>query len=194
MDVKDKDDGISLNSKYRGREVRRGEKLYKFYSYVQENEKYRNIKYIAKMDDDVIVCPELFQYLKTNGINNQSYAGMFQGLKRAQEIGISRNAKADEMFVILGRTIMYQILSKEYCYDTNEETCNSKDQRFDTNMGGQSLGLWLSSVKDVHILPLNDVALYEGYNNSKSDILVHHLSRKYNKDLSLIQRRYDQCR
>ena len=50
--------------------------MYKFYSYVYENEKYRNVKYVAKMDDDVVLCPELFEFLKTKGLNNQSYAGM----------------------------------------------------------------------------------------------------------------------
>ena len=172
--------------------------MYKFYSYVYENEKYRNVNNVGYMDDDVVLCPELFKFLKTKGINNQSYAGMFYHLARVKDDGIGKHPKvfSDEMFVILGRTLMNQILSKEYCYDTSEETCASRNQRFDTNFGGESLGLWLSSVKDVHILPLNDVALHmdefvelgivkhsERYNELKYNALVHHLTREY---LSLI--------
>ena len=90
IDVKEKDDGISLNSKYRGLQVRRGEKMYKFYSYVYENEKYRKVNYVAYMDDDVVLCPELFKFLKTKGINHQSYAGMFYYLARLKEDGLGK--------------------------------------------------------------------------------------------------------
>ena len=215
----EKQDGISLNSKYRGRLVRRGEKIFKFYSYVNKNEKFNNVKYIAKMDDDVVLCPELFQFLKNKSINTRSYAGMFWNLDKVKEVGISRDARSDEMFVILGRTLMNQIISKEYCNDTNEQTCDSLNQRFDTNFGGTSLGLWLSSIKDVdvHILPLNDVGIHgdialsnkmygDDFNNlgvqnshswptySKKRILLHHLTNQYNKRLSLIQQKYAQCR
>ena len=156
------------------------------------------------MDDDVVLCPEMIQFLKTKGINNQSYVGMFWYLKEIKEVGISKGARSDEMFVILGRTLMNQIISKEYCYHTDEEKCDSLNQRFDTNYGGKTLGLWLSSIKDVNVLPLNDVALHgerfleedklvEQHSDSKTNILIHHLSHKYNKDLSLIQQKYAQC-
>ena len=212
----EKYDGISLNSEYRGRLVRRGEKIFKFYSYVNNNEKFNNIKYIAKMDDDVILCPELFQFLKNKSINNMSYSGMFWNLEQAKNVGISKDARSDEMFVILGRKLMNKIVSKEYCNHTDEKTCDSLNQRFDTNLGGVSLGLWLSKIKDVHILPLNEVSLHPDiyldpkfhgddfnvFNNlvaqlskkSKNRILILHLTNKYNKHLSLIKHKYSQYR
>ena len=104
---------------------------------------------------------------------------------------------------------MNKILSKKYCYQDNEQTCASLNQHFDTNAGGQSLGLWLSSIKEVSVLPLNDVALHKNKflefnkfvdppsnsedNDLKTNVLVNHLSREYNKDPSLIQQKYAQC-
>ena len=134
---------------------------------------------------------------------------MFWYLNEVKGLGLRKGTYSDEMFVILGRTLMNKILSKKYCYQDNEQTCASLNQHFDTNAGGQSLGLWLSSIKDVSVLPLNDVALHKNKflefnkfvdqpsnlddNDLKTNVLVNHLSRDYNKDPSLIQQKYDQC-
>jgi hypothetical protein len=197
IDVTEKYDGISLNSKYRGWNVRRGEKLYKFYDYVSKNEKLNNLKYIAKMDDDVVLCPEIFQFLKSKGISLSSYVGWFWNLEKAKNVGISESGThSDEMFVILGRTLMNEVISKEYCDHTNEKQCDSLHQLFDTNLGGRSLGLWLSFIKDVHVLPLNDVAVHgdAGHKSLKKNVLLYHLTRKYNEHLSLMQHNFLQCR
>ena len=106
----EKFDGISLNSSYHGREVRYAEKLYKLYSYVNNSEILDNIKYVAKMDDDVILCPKkLFDFLNGRHINIKSYAGWFY---HPQPYGnhISFKTRADGMFVLLGRVLMDRII------------------------------------------------------------------------------------
>ena len=50
-------DSVTLNATHEGRAVQFGEKLYRFYSYVQNSAEFKNVKYVVKMDDDVVFVP-----------------------------------------------------------------------------------------------------------------------------------------
>ena len=148
-------DGISLNAKYEGKGVRFGEKLYRYYKYVQDNAPYHNAKYVVKMDDDVVLCPKrLFPFLKNQNVNSKTYAGWFHNpdLKK-----VGYHHRSDEMFVLIGKLLMNRIVSKRYCHNQNQKTCDNLGHLFDTNYGGTSLGLWLSKMSDVNELQMNSV-------------------------------------
>ena len=174
-------DGISIDSKYEGKAVRFGEKLYKFYSYVQNNSMFNNVQYVVKMDDDVVLCPKkLFQFFNHRGINSTTYAGWFHHIDLPK---ISYNKRADEGFVMLGRQLVSKITSKEYCYDNNRTRCDSFDQRFDTNYGGTSLGIWLSEINDIDVFPLNNN--FQHFNSNTSlkleDTMIYHAAKTVKK-------------
>ena len=182
-------DGVSLNSKYEGRAVRFGEKLYNFYSYVQNMKIFNTVRYVVKMDDDVVLCPkQLFQFFNHTGINAKTYAGWFHNIEQPN---ISRHKRADECFVMLGRSLVTSIMSKEYCYHNNQETCDSFGQRFDTNYGGTSLGIWLSEIRDVHPFPLNNMLEhFNSFNGLKpEETLIYHPTKTVNE----AQKVYNKC-
>ena len=60
----EKFDGVSINATHEGYAVRFGDKLYRYFSYVINNQNLKNVEYIVKMDDDAVICPkQLFEYL-----------------------------------------------------------------------------------------------------------------------------------
>ena len=185
----EKFDGISLNSKHEGKGIRFGEKLYKFFTYVQNNEKYQNVRYVVKMDDDVVLCPErLFPFLENHNLNSRTYAGWFHHI----DMDLGFHHRADEMFIILGRVLMSRIVSKRYCQHRNQKTCDSLGHIFDTNYGGTSLGLWLSKMNDVNELHLNGYV--EELRNSEislntKDALLYHPTKTVEK----MQEKYLKC-
>ena len=177
----EKHDGISLSSKYEGRAVRFGEKLYNFYSYVQNRSMFINVQYVVKMDDDVVLCPKkLLQFFNHRGINSKVYAGWFHNTELPK---ISYHKRADEAFVMLGRRLVSEITSKEYCYYNNKTRCDSLDQRFDTNYGGTSLGIWLSEINDIDVFPLNNILNH--FNSNKrlkpEDTMIYHAAKTVKK-------------
>ena len=85
--------------------------------------------------------------------------------------------RADEMFVILGVEIARRIANRRYCGLQHLEGCNLKEDLFDTNYGGTSLGLWLTPYTDVNVVAINamgvhkrDVALYARVNVTRMDV------------------------
>ena len=126
----------------------------RFYSYVQNSKQFDNLQYVVKMDDDVVLCPrQLFQFFNQTGIHSKTYAGWFHNI---EQTNISHHKRADECFVMLGRFLVSKIVSKQYCDHNTQNTCDSFGQRFDTNYGGTSLGIWLSEMNDVDSFPLNN--------------------------------------
>jgi hypothetical protein len=141
------------------------------------------------MDDDVVLCPRnLFLFFNKTEINPKTYAGWFHNIEQPN---ISLHKRADECFVMLGSDLVARILSKEYCYHNTKKTCDSLGQRFDTNYGGTSLGIWLSEINGVDVFPLNNVLQH--FNSKKrlkpEDTLIYHPAKTVNK----AQEIYNNC-
>ena len=150
-------DSISINATYEGRAVRFGEKLYRYFSYVINDPNLENVKYIVKMDDDAVLCPlRLFEYLHSKKMNPRSYVGWFHNMD-SWKSKVDYDHRSDQMFVLLGRELVTRIASKTYCAQETKKDCDSLGQLFDTNYGGTSLGIWLSTMNDIDPLPMNDV-------------------------------------
>ena len=185
-------DGISLNSSYTGRAVRFGEKLFLFYQYVYKNINLKYVKFIVKMDDDVVLCPKkLFEYLKAENMSLTVYAGWLHTFREPQfkyyKVGMLK--RADEFFVILGVRLIERIATTIYCNDTNRALCGSKSQLFDTNYGGTSLGVWLSDMKDLQIIPLNKIVPSRGHIHDMGRYFIYHPT----KTVNIAKERYDAC-
>ena len=158
-------DGIAINSTHQGWAVRFGEKIYQYFSYVIKDPNLKNVKYIVKMDDDAVLCPQkLFEYLKDKNITTKSYVGWFHNMNTWKN-EVNFDHRPDEMFVLLGRDLVARIASKTYCKSGTRKHCDSLGQLFDTNYGGTSLGIWLSNMKDIKPLPMNDV--FDHMNSNK---------------------------
>ena len=157
-------DGISLNASHEGYGVRFAEKLFRYYSYVVNNTNLKYVKYIVKMDDDVVLCPkQLFEYLDGSDLTEKSYAGWFHEMNTWNS-QIDSHHRSDEMFVLLGRDLVTRIASKTYCEHEKKSKCDSLGQLYDTgDWAGTSLGVWLSQMKDINPLPMNDV--FDHYSN-----------------------------
>ena len=187
---KEKFDGISLNAKHEGKGIRFGEKIYRFFNHVHNDRKYKNVKYVVKMDDDVVLCPErLFPFLKDQNINSRTYAGWFHNI----DMDLGYNHRADEMFILIGRLLIDRIALKRYCQHRNQKTCDSLGHIFDTNYGGTSLGIWLSKMNDVKELHLNkyveDLRNSNITSNTKDALLFHPT-----KTVEEIREKYSNCR
>ena len=61
--------------------------------------------------------------------------------------------------------------------------CDSFDQRFDTNYGGTSLGIWLSEINDIDVFPLNNN--FQHFNSNKTlkleDTMIYHAAKTVKK-------------
>ena len=68
---------------------------------------------------------------------------------------IDGHHRADERFVLIGRTLLERIVSKTYCENKKYEECQSLGQLYDADYGGISLRIWLSKMDDVVVLPMN---------------------------------------
>ena len=129
------------------------------------NQNLRNVEFIVKMDDDAVLCPkQLFEYLDKKELTGKSYVGWFHQLDTwTSKVDIDH--RSDEMFVLLGRDLVARIVSKPYCEHRTKKECESLGQLFDANWGGRSLGVWLSPMKDINPLPMNDVFDHNAINN-----------------------------
>ena len=163
--VEEKFDSISINATHEGKAVRFGEKIYRYYSYVKNNPKLENVKFVVKMDDDAVLCPrQLFEYLDVNNLTTKSYLGWFHNIETWNS-KVDYDHGADEMFVLLGRDLVNRIINKTYCELDSKKDCDSLGQLYDTNYGGTSLGIWLSTMTDLNPLPMNDV--FDHMNSNK---------------------------
>ena len=79
------------------------------------------------------------------------YSGWFHYL-HLNKLGLRK--RADEMFLMIGRELMDEILSRKYCRHSSRKICDELNQLFDTDYGGSSLSVWLSEL-NVTTLPLN---------------------------------------
>ena len=169
-----------------------GEKLYRYYSYVVNNPKLTNVKYIVKMDDDALPCPKkLFEYLDGRNLTGKSYAGWFHNMDTWKS-QIDRFHRADEMFLLLGRDLVTRIASKPYCNHPSKIVCDSLGQLSDANCGGEAIGVWLSQMQDVNPLPMNNVIDHKGKGRNKlrpEDTLLFHTA----KTPEIAKQKYANC-
>ena len=184
-------DGIPLKAKHKGRAVRFGEKLYRYYKYVNYTQEFKDVKYVVKMDDDAILCPKkLFKYLSEKNLTTKSYVGWFHNME-SWNSKVDYDHRSDEMFVLLGRDLVNRIASKKYCDSEERKDCESLNQLYDTNYGGTSLGIWLSEMNDIKPLPMNDVFDHKNTNvklNPK-DVLLFHTA----KTPEIAKEKYSYC-
>ena len=187
----EKFDGISINATHEGYAVRFGDKLYRYFSYVINNQNLRNVEFIVKMDDDAVLCPkQLFEYLDKKELTGKSYVGWFHRLDTwTSKVDIDH--RSDEMFVLLGRDLVARIVSKPYCEHRTKKECESLGQLFDANWGGRSLGVWLSPMKDINPLPMNDVFDHNAINNrlEPENTLLFHPA----KTTEIAEQKYANC-
>ena len=67
----------------------------------------------------------------------------------------------DEMFVILGKDLISDILQKPYCHPETFNNCTDpKILNIDTNFGGTSLGFWLENIDNVRLVKANDEVVH----------------------------------
>ena len=185
-------DSISINATHEGRAVRFGEKLYRYFSYVINDSNLKDVKYIVKMDDDAVLCPaKLFEYLDNKKLTPKSYVGWFHNMG-SWKSKVDYDHRSDEMFVLLGRDIVTRIASKTYCEQGTKSDCDSLGQLFDTNYGGTSLGIWLSTMNDIDPLPMNDVFDHMNSNTRlkpENTLLFHTAKTPY-----IAEQKYANCK
>ena len=154
-------DIIFLNSSSSGRAKQFGEKLAIWIRYAQQN--WPSAGLIAKMDDDVFLCPCILPHLRSK-IHPRLYMG-WKHTKASQALWnghVNRNERMDEMFVVLGSDLANRIGSREYCH--SQKAC--PHGLVDTDYGGTSLGLWLELYDDIEVIPMNSyVVHYQDYSN-----------------------------
>lgn len=144
-------DIIFLNSSTFGRARKFGEKLAFWLKYAYQQ--WPSVVFVAKMDDDVFLCPGIVSYLRL-----KVHPKVYMGWKHSQtasalwEGQITRNERMDEMFVVLGSQLVGRIALRQYC----EPGQPCARGLIDTNYGGTSLGAWLESYNDITSIPMNN--------------------------------------
>ena len=155
-----------LNSSFTGNAHGFGEKLDIWFKYAHKN--YPNIELIGKADDDVFLCnPQMFNRLEQISAKRLYYGFYHNEEKDKKANTIAKMNRHDEMFVILGRDLIYDILQKPYCHPETSKNCNDpKMSNIDTNFGGTSLGSWIENVsRRVKLIKANDEIVH--YKNKK---------------------------
>lgn len=140
-------DIVFLESPYRGRAVRFGDKLYRWFHYAVRA--FPNAPWIGKSDDDVFADLDAVSAFIGPHLSPTLYAGWLHGKKAMAPTELNR---IDEAFVVVGMALVKRLVRRSYCVDNTQ--CGTTGLR-DTNYGGTSLGLWLSVYDDVITLPLN---------------------------------------
>jgi hypothetical protein len=147
-------DVLFLNSSFSGRAVRFGEKMDKWLrlSHVL----FPDASFVAKMDDDVYLCPASIWKLVWMNWSPLLYLGWahFKFTRPSQEL------RMDEVFVVVGSRLVERLVERRYCDDLS--VCDNATDLYDTGSGGTSLGLWLSSYDDVHAVPINHFVIHQG--------------------------------
>ena len=162
-------DLMFLDSKYSGRAVRFGEKLALWLKLAHAT--WPNAAWVGKADDDIYICESAIMLIQAKltptaylgWMHQLSLGSILSGLDaKDPAIGVDSNLlmRADEMFVILGSELVRRIAKRRYCDSDVDRTCGCKVQSADcdlqdTDYGGTSLAIWLSSYDDVDIVALN---------------------------------------
>tara|TARA_B110000444_G_scaffold240900_1_gene256722 strand:+ start:10077 stop:12563 length:2487 start_codon:yes stop_codon:yes gene_type:complete len=174
-------DIIFLNSSTSGRAQKFGEKLARWLKYAHRQ--WPSVDFIAKMDDDVFLCPGIVPYLQSK-VDPKVYMG-WKHSPAASALWngkITRKERMDEMFVVLGSQLVRRLALRQYC----EPGQPCARGLIDTNYGGTSLGAWLESYDDITAIPMNDnVIHYRAYGglNCSDWYLFHKVSSSQMKAL-----------
>lgn len=152
------DDIIWLNSTWTGKADHFGEKLYIYFkTALQRSPK---AEYIVKMDDDVVICWDDV-IARFNAYSPQQRQFLYMGhLHEPVDKPIGYGTRMDEQFVLVGRTLIERIAARHYC---GKARCDPTEKHglVDTNFGGTSLGVLLSSYNN-DIVRIADKAQIHG--------------------------------
>ena len=156
---------VNLESSYTGVANHFGEKLLKWYH--RAVSLHPMVRFVGKLDDDVVAClPDVYSALNRIQGGDRVYFGFKYAMQKAS-LGktplVDRYSRIDAMFVVLGRTLVDRILTRQYCPLSNftacceqqqlqravsTSLCTSDDARLvplvDTNFGGVSFVILLS--------------------------------------------------
>jgi Galactosyltransferase len=157
-------DLVYINATYSGRAVRFGEKLYLWYKLAHAL--HPDAAFVAKVDDDCVVCSNVMWPFVWDHVTPTSYLGWMHNYNKgfnktnATEAGlqIGSHYRMDEFFVVVGQAIVERLAKRRYCH-TISKTCNNKKGLIDTNFGGKSLALWLHPYRNLlNVTTLNDIS------------------------------------
>jgi hypothetical protein len=141
-------DVVFLGSPYRGRAVRFGDKLFRWFCHAARA--YPNAPWVGKSDDDVFAdLDAVFKYIRPR-LSPLLYGGRVHG---SSTLAPTKSDRIDEAFVLVGMALVQRLVRRQYCL--NSTSCGPAGL-IDTNFGGTSLGLWLSAYNDVEVLPMNE--------------------------------------
>lgn len=170
-------DIVYLNATYTGRAIRFGQKLHLWYK--KALSLHPDASFVAKVDDDCVVCTHVMWPFVWEHIQPMSYLGWmhkydeYKKWKEDQQVSAIATAnrttreasfhiggkfRIDEFFVIIGSKLLHSLANTEYCEDEDEHVCKHSNKLHDTNYGGASLGNWLGNYKGVAITTLNELS------------------------------------
>ena len=162
-------DIVYLGATYTGRAIRFGQKLHLWYK--KALSMHPDASFVAKVDDDCVVCTHVMWPFVWEKITPMSYLGwmhQYEEYKKWQEqsdkstrkpFHIGGKYRIDEFFVIVGSKLLKFLADAEYCDDEDENVCKTSNKLHDTNYGGTSLGNWIGRYEgEVEITTLNEVS------------------------------------
>lgn len=153
-------DVLFLHAQFSGRGVRFGEKMYLWL--MLSRKLFPDAAWVAKVDSDVYICAARMWPFVWHHWTPRVYLGWAHpSLRDAKHPKTaSKEARMDEMFVLIGAGLVKRITDRNYC--GNETSCDSSVDLFDTNFGGTSLGIWLSAYNDLDVVVINNLVIHMG--------------------------------
>ena len=145
-------DIVVLDAKFSGPKNHLGEKLYLWFN--KALAMYPKSTAIGKVDDDTYLCPTKLLDEINRHLSRTMYYGFLHEEESATKVGLKK--RMDEAFVLVGVDLVSRVSSRTYCAVSTNCPANGL---VDTNYGGTSLGLWLSSYEDVKVCPSKAISL-----------------------------------
>ena len=142
---------VNLESVYTGVANHFGEKLLKWYH--RAVSLHPTVRFVGKLDDDVVAClPEVYSALNRIQGGDRVYFGFKYAMQAS--LGktplVDRHSRIDEMFVVLGRTLVDRILARPYCSLSNLAACCEQQQL------QRAVSTSLCTSDDARLVPLVD--------------------------------------
>ena len=142
---------VNLESIYTGVANHFGEKLLKWYH--RAVSLHPTVRFVGKLDDDVVAClPEVYSALNRIQGGDRVYFGFKHAMQSSlgKTALVDRHSRIDEMFVVLGRTLVDRILTRPYCSLSNFTACCEQLQL------QRAVSTSVCTSDDAHLVPLVD--------------------------------------